>query len=110
VQEVARSFPDLEQGTTYGTPAIKLGKKMVACVPSHRSAEPGSLAVRMDFEQREALLREDPATYYLKEHYVGYPVVLVRMARLRKDQLRDLIATGRRHVMAEGKKRPVKRK
>jgi hypothetical protein len=112
VLAVAGEFPDLVEGTTYGSPAILLGKRMVACIPTHKSAEPGSLAVRTDFEQREAMLRDDPETFYLKEHYASHPVVLVRMARLGKDQLRDLIAAGRRFVLSHeaGKRRPVKRK
>jgi hypothetical protein len=112
VRAVAEEFPDLVEGTTYGSPAILLGKRMVACLPTHKSAEPGSLAVRTDFEQREAMLRDDPETFYLKEHYVNHPVVLVRLARLGKDQLRDLIAAGRQFVLAHEarKRRPVKRK
>jgi len=111
VRALARKFPDLAEGTTYGTPAILLGKRMVACIPNHKSAEPGSLAVRVDFEQRDALLQDDPETYYVKEHYLNYPVVLVRMARLSEDQLRGLITAGRQFVLAhEAKKRSVKRK
>jgi hypothetical protein len=109
VRVAARKYPDLQESTMYGTPAIKLGKQLVACIPSHKSAEPGSLAVRMDFEQRDALLAEDPETYYLKEHYVGYPVVLVRMARIGEDQLRDLIATARQFALGQDKKKPRKR-
>ena len=90
----------------YGSPAIKLGKRLVACVAIHRSAEPGSLVVRTDFEQRAALLADDPETFYLTDHYVTYPVVLVRMSRLQPDQLRELLAAARQCVLkhAEQKK------
>ena len=100
VRASAREFPDVEETTMYGAPALKLGKRLVACLPSHRSAEPGSLVVRTDFEQRAALLADDPETYYLTEHYVNHPVVLVRLARLRHDQVRDLIAAARQCVLA----------
>jgi hypothetical protein len=43
----------------------------------------------MDFHDRDALLEDDPHTYYLKEHYVGYPCVLVRLSRVPADALRD---------------------
>ena len=46
---------------------------MFACIASNSAAEPNTLAVRMDFAQRDALLAEDPDTYYLKDHYVSYP-------------------------------------
>ena len=53
---LAHEFPDLQESTMYGSPALKLGKRLVACVASHRSAEPGSVVVRTDFAQRAALL------------------------------------------------------
>lgn len=103
VREWAREFPDLEESTMYGSPAIKLGKRLIACVPSHRSAEPGSLVVRTDFEQREALVTDDPGTFYVPEHYASFPVVLVRFERLQKDQLRELLAAARQCVLAHGR-------
>lgn len=84
----------------YGSPAVKLGKRLVTCVAIHRSAEPGSLVVRTDFEQRAALLTDDPETFYITEHYVSHPVVLARMARLERDQLRELITAARQCVLA----------
>jgi hypothetical protein len=36
---------------------------MFTCVPTHRSAEPDSLAIRLDFDQRDELIAADPATY-----------------------------------------------
>jgi len=99
VREMRREFPDLCEGTMYGSPALKLGKRLVACIAIHRSAEPGSLVVRTDFEQRSALLGEDPETYYITEHYANHPVVLVRLARLHDDQLRDLLAAARHCVL-----------
>ena len=87
----------------YGAPALKVGGKMFACIASHSSAEPNTLAVRMDFAQRDALVAEDPATYYLKDHYVGYAVVLVRLARVHEDAMRDLLAGAHRFVQAAGR-------
>jgi hypothetical protein len=77
VRAWGREFPDLSEGTMYGSPALKLGKRLVACLAIHRSAEPGSLVVRTDFEQRAGLLSDEPATYYVTDHYVKHPVVLV---------------------------------
>jgi hypothetical protein len=85
----------------YGSPALKLGKRLVACLAIHRSAEPGSLVVRTDFEQRAGLLTDDPETYYVTDHYVKHPVVLVRLARVQHEQLRDLLAAARRCVLAQ---------
>src|SRR6476660_2655159 len=109
VRALGREFQDPHESTMYGSPAIKLGKRLVACVAIHRTAEPGSLVVRTDFEQRAALMREDPETYYVTDHYAKHPVVLVRLARLQQDQLRDLVAAARRCVVAGTKQSGKKR-
>ena len=108
VHALGREFQDLHESTMYGSPALKLGKRLVACLAIHRSAEPGSLVVRTDFEQRSALLGDDPETYYVTDHYVKHPVVLVRLARLQRDQLRDLLAAARQCVLAHAE-RPSKK-
>lgn len=75
----------------YGAPALKMRGKLLACIPSHHSAQPGSLVVRVDFADRAALLAEAPDIYYVTDHYIGYPSVLVRLARVTPDHLRDLL-------------------
>jgi hypothetical protein len=93
VRKLASALPGVEQGTMYGSPAVKVRGKLMACLPIHRSAEPGSLAVRIAFEDRTALLKESPETYYLTDHYVDSPVVLVRLSKIGRDALKDLLAT-----------------
>jgi len=104
VREIGMTLPGVETGTAYGSPALKVKKKLMACVPTHRSAEPDSLVVRMDFDQRDALLAEAPEKYYVKEHYLGYPCVLVRMTQVSTDELRDLLGTAFRFVTAKKKR------
>ena len=104
VRAIGREFPDLQESTMYGSPALKLGKRLVACLAVHRSAEPGSLVVRTDFDQRAALLTEDPETYYITAHYVNHPLVLVRLSRVEPDQLRDLISAARQCVLVDAAK------
>jgi hypothetical protein len=100
VREIALALPRVEEGTAYGSPAFKVDGKMFACLAVHRSAEPNTLAVRMDFDQRDELIAEEPETYYLTDHYVGYPCVLIRLTRIRQDSLRDLLLMGWRFVSA----------
>jgi hypothetical protein len=101
VREIALGFPDVVEGTMYGSPAFKVRGKFFTCLASHKSAEPGTLVVRMDFEHRNELIATDPDVYYLKEHYVDYPCVLVRLSRIHPDALRDLLGGARRFVMAQ---------
>jgi hypothetical protein len=105
VEAVGRSLPDVEVTTIWGKPALKVGGKMFVCIASHKSAEPDTLVVMMDFVDRDALVADDPETYYLKEHYVGYPCVLVRLTRVHADALRDLVTSAHRYVSASIKKR-----
>jgi len=109
VRNIGLALPEVEEGTTYGSPALKLGGRMFACLAIHRSAEPDTLVVRMDFDQRDALVADDPATYYLTDHYVGYPCVLVRLTRVHEDALRDLLSVGWRY-MSTTKKLAVRKR
>jgi len=110
VRKIGRSMPDVEEGTTYGSPALKVAGKMFACLASHRSADPGSLVLRMGFDERQQLMAADPDTYYLTDHYLDYPVVLVRLNRIHHDALQDLLVRARQFTMASGKRRTRGRK
>ena len=105
VESIGRTSPDVEVTTAWGQPALKVRGKMFVCIASHKSAEPNTLAVRMDFADRDALLEDDPGTYYLKEHYVNCPCTLVRLSRIRTDALRDLITGAHRFVSAQVRKK-----
>jgi hypothetical protein len=100
VEAIGRALPDVEVTTAWGQPALKVRGRMFVCIASHKSAEPNSLVVMMDFAERDVLLEEDPGTYYLKDHYLNYPCVLVRLARVRVDALRDLVTSAHRFINA----------
>jgi hypothetical protein len=101
VEAIGRSLPNVELATSWGSPSLKVGGKMFVCMASHKSAEPDTLAVRMDFADRDALIQDDPDTYYLKDHYLDYPCVLVRLSRVHADALRDLVAGAHQYVSAK---------
>ena len=98
VEAIGRRLPDVEVTTAWRSPALKVRGRMFVCMASHKSAEPDTLVVMMDFPDRDALVEEDPGTYYLKEHYVGYPCVLVRLSRVHPDALRGLVTGAHRYV------------
>ena len=106
VREIGLALPDVEDSTMYGKLALKVRGKLLTCLAVHKSAEPESLIVRIDSEQRAGLLEEAPEIYYVTDHYRDHPAVLVRLARIPADQLRDLLGAAWRFVTAEsGKKR-----
>src|SRR5688572_13028375 len=102
VRKIASALPGVEESTTYGVTSLKLGGKLLTFPAMNKSAEPNSLAVRIDFDQREALIAEAPDTYYVTDHYVNYPVVLVRLSHVNPEALRDLLHAAWRFVSARG--------
>ena len=105
VRTAAAELTDVEETTSWGAPALKVRGKMFVCQAINKAAEPNTLVVRMDMAQRDALIEDDPKTYYLKEHYVDYPCVLVRLSRVHPDALRDLVRTAYQFVSAAAPKR-----
>lgn len=105
VRKIGLAFPGVEESTSFGQPALKIRGKIFACIASHRSAEPGSLVVRIDLLRREELLAEAPDVYYVTDHYVGYSGVLVRLEKIQPDALRGLLAGALQFVEAATKKR-----
>jgi hypothetical protein len=105
VESIGRTLPDVEVTATWGQPTLKARGKMFVCMASHnKSAEPNTLVVMMDFADRDALIEDDPGAYYLQEHYINYPCVLVRLSRIRSDALRDLVAGAYRFRACQGRK------
>ena len=104
VRKIGLSLPGVEEGTAYGSPALKVRGHLLACIAIHKSAEPNSLAVRCSFEERDALIAEDPATYYLTDHYLNHPCVLARLSRLKEDAIRDLLHMSWNFVTARKRK------
>jgi hypothetical protein len=83
VRKIGLALPGVEEGTMYGSPALKVHGRLLRCLAIHKSAEAASLVVRTDFDERAALLAEEPQTYYLTDHYVNHPVVLGRYFALK---------------------------
>jgi hypothetical protein len=87
VREIALTLPGVEEGTSYGTPACKVRGKLL--VREHQSLD--AFVIRIDIADREILMLEDPETFFITDHYLNYPAMLVRYSTVRRDQLRDLL-------------------
>src|SRR5271167_2874979 len=98
VRKIGLALPGVEESTAYGSPALKAHGKLLACVPAHRSAEPGSLVVRVGFDDRAELLASAPDVYYVTDHYLNYTSVLVRLSRVTPNVLRDLLGMAHKFV------------
>ena len=108
VRAVGLTLPDVEATTKYdGSPVLKLGGSFMAGLATHPSAEPDTLVVRVDDEQREWLIEDAPETYYLTDYYRKYPLVLVRLSRIDRDALRDVLSVSWRLTAAKVRKRAL---
>jgi hypothetical protein len=102
---VGLTLPDVEATTKYdGSPVLKVGGCFVAGLATHRSAEPDTLVVRTDFDERQWLIDDAPDSYYVTDYYRNYPVVLVRLSRIDQGALRDLLSVSWRLAMAKARR------
>jgi hypothetical protein len=109
VRRLGLALPDVEEGTAYGSPALKVRGRMFACLAINRSAEPNTLVVCIAVDQRDELVAEQPRVYYLTDHYVNHPCVLVRLARIREDALRDVLLMGWQFISSTQRRKVRKR-
>jgi hypothetical protein len=88
VVAIGARFPGVEEGTSYGTPALRVRGKGICRLRT----DPDALVVRViDLEDREALLRGRPDVFFSTPHYDGYPYVLVRLSAVEPDLLAELL-------------------
>ena len=85
---VALKLPGTEVSVSYGTPSVKVGGKVLSRL---RTDAEGALAIRCDFVDREMLLQADPDVFFITDHYRDYPMILVRLDKIRADALPDLV-------------------
>jgi hypothetical protein len=111
VRAVGLTLPDVEATTKYdGSPVLKLNGCFMAGLATHPSAEPDTLVVRVGYEEREWLIADAPETYYLTDYYRSYPLLLVRMSRVDRDALHDLLSVSWRLTSLKVPKRSGSRR
>jgi hypothetical protein len=79
----AEGLPEIELGSSYGTPALKVRKKMLC-----RIKDPDTVVVMCPLEEKELLIEAAPEFYFETDHYKGWPTLLVRIHDLPLDELR----------------------
>ena len=112
VRALARKLSDVEEGTTFGFPAFKVGGKTFSWFPKKKEVEPGSLGVRMSITEREFRIAAQPAVYYVTPHYKDYPSILAHVDLLTDAELRELLESGHEFMTkgagkAKRKRRPA---
>lgn len=95
VRRIGLALPNVEEGTSYGTPALKVKGKLFVRLRE----EPDSLVIKMPFDQREELMAGDPETYYITDHYREYEWMLVRLSKVSEEALRELLGISYRAAL-----------
>lgn len=94
IRELALNLPGVDDGTSYGTPALKVNGKLLA-----RLKEDGaSVVFRVPFDQRDLLMQTKPKVFFITDHYLGYPAVLMRLRAASSGQAADIIEMACRFV------------
>ncbi|MDD9940210.1 MAG: MmcQ/YjbR family DNA-binding protein [Myxococcales bacterium] len=88
LSSLGQELPEVTEETWYRTPALKVrGKGFV------RLKEDGRSVVFMlgSVDEQQFLIGSQPDLYYITSHYVGWPAVLARLAKLRVAEARQRI-------------------
>jgi hypothetical protein len=89
VRRIALALPKTEERSCYGTPGFYVGKKIFA-----RLLEDGdSVVLKIDYDRRDVLMKADPRTYFITDHYRNYPMLIVRLSAVDAADLRELLET-----------------
>ena len=88
LRKFALTWPEVEDGTSYGTPALKVRKKMLA-----RLREDGDSLVMpgVPRDERGMLVESRPAVFYFTDHYRDYPIVLIRLSKTKRATVEPLL-------------------
>ena len=88
VRKIALTWPEVEDGTSYGTPALKVRKKLLV-----RLREDGDSLVMpgVSRDERDMLVESQPKVFYFTDHYKDYPYVLIRLSKAARATVEPLL-------------------
>jgi hypothetical protein len=89
VRRIALSLPETIEKPWFNTPGFRVKDKGFLRIRSE--TEGGLVIFTADLDEKEELLASDPEKFYTTTHYDGYPAVLVKLAAVDVDELRELI-------------------
>jgi hypothetical protein len=88
VKALVLSFPQAEEGTSYGMPSFKIAGKFFTRL---RSEDDSLVLLNVTTDEREMLMQAEPQTFHITDHYRGYPSVLARIGPLDQGTLRNFL-------------------
>jgi hypothetical protein len=89
VRRLALALPETTEKPWYGTPGFRVKDK--GFLRLRTEAEGGLVVFVADLDEKEALLAAAPDRFFTTPHYDGHPIVLVDLAAIGVDELREVI-------------------
>lgn len=86
-------LPGIEPGSSYGTPALKVKRRLLA-----RVKDSDTIVLSCPIEEKERLISAGPAIYHETEHYAGWPYVLIRLSKIGDAELSLRLTTAWRDI------------
>ena len=96
VREIALRLPNVEDGMSYGAPALKVGGKHLIV---RWREDLNAVVVKTTFDEREGLMGEEPDVYFITDHYLNYEWVLINLATVSREAIGAMIT--RAHQLAK---------
>ena len=89
VRAIALGLPETTEEQWYQTPGYKVAGK--GFLRMRTEAEGGLVVFVSDVGEKEALIATNPEAFFTTSHYDGYAAVLVNLAAVDPEELRELI-------------------
>lgn len=87
VVEMATAYPGVETKSSYGAPGLYAGKQFMS-----RLREPDVIVLKsVEDDEQRFLMETAPEAFFLTDHYRGYPTILVRLSKVQRGQLAELL-------------------
>lgn len=100
VRTISLIMPNVEDGLSYGAPALKVGGKHLFV---RWREDLDAVVLRTTFEEREDLMAAGPDVYFITDHYLNYEYVLVNLKTVTREALTDMVR--RSYTLALQKKK-----
>jgi hypothetical protein len=96
---IAKAFPGVEEGPSYGTPGLKVRGKFLTRL---RVEDDSLVFMEVGCDERELLLEADPQTFHLTPHYQPHPAILARLSHLDEATVRRFLERRWRKAAPKG--------
>ena len=88
VRAIALAWPEVHDGTSYGTAALKVRKKLLARI---KEDDDTLVMLGVPQDERAMLCESEPKIFHFTDHYRDYPTVLIRLSKAKRAIVEPLL-------------------